>query len=105
MFESGDWQFIFQVGVCLGAIIIIVLLIAAIRDARARRAEMAALQGNIRKLSEDMKYLVDAEQRRFLQALKSPKKPRRRQSKAAGFDEQPNEGGSVLTLVPQREGE
>jgi hypothetical protein len=101
---SGWGSCIFAACVCAGVVIIIALAILAIRAARARRAEFAALQRDIKKLSEDTKYLVDAEHRRFLQSLRSPKNDDD-ESKVASSNLPPNEGDSALTLVSRRDRE
>ena len=69
-----DWQFMVAIGFGLGALIILLVgIAAAVRSGRARRAEFARLREDIRQLLGDVKYLVNAEERRFLQQLRSSK--------------------------------
>jgi hypothetical protein len=49
-----------------------VLVFVAARKVRARQTELARLRADVNRLSDDVKYLMNAEQRRFLMELKSP---------------------------------
>lgn len=102
IFSLGDWQFMPAVGPYIGALIILVLAIIAVRNTRARRAELAHLRRDIGKLSEGVRYLVDAEQRRFLQALKASK-DKDAAPNNVGPSQQPSDSGSIVTLIPQRD--
>ena len=70
----GDWQFTLATGVYLSAAIIAILVIVILVRARG---ELTRLRGDIARLSEDVKHLLNAEQRRFLQELKSFKRDRK----------------------------
>jgi hypothetical protein len=73
----GDWQL--TLGDYL-SIIIALLVIAAFLglatffQVRFSRSECARLRKEVGRLSEDIKHLVNAEQRRFLKELNSPQK-------------------------------
>jgi hypothetical protein len=69
----NDWQLALATAVCLGVIIILLSAIA-LRTTRISRAEFARLQKDFKQLSEDVKGLIAAEQRRFLKELKTSKK-------------------------------
>jgi hypothetical protein len=66
----GDSQFATEV--VLG-LIFIVLIVTVLRKAWVTRKEFAGLQLDIRRLSDDVKELRAAEQRRFLKELKGSK--------------------------------
>jgi hypothetical protein len=68
----SDWRLVLFLGVFAGMTVVVVLAIVAAQKIRARRAEFARMREDIKRLSEDVKYLMNAEQRRFLMELKSP---------------------------------
>jgi hypothetical protein len=71
----GDWQLkLLAAGVYLSAAIIAISVIVILARARG---ELTRLRGDVARLSEDVKHLLNAEQRRFLQELKSSKNDRK----------------------------
>lgn len=70
----SDWQLTLATGVYLSAAIIAISVIVIL--VRAQR-EFTRLREDVAQLSEDVKHLLNAEQRRFLQELKSFKKDRK----------------------------
>lgn len=76
----GDWQLTLAAGGHLGVAvvallgIIIFMGLATFLKVRATRVECARLRAEVKRLSEDVKHLVNAEQSRFLRGLKSSKK-------------------------------
>jgi hypothetical protein len=76
----GDWQL--EVAVGFLSLLIAVLVLGALRKIFVTRAEFASLQRKFEKLSDDVKGLLRAEERRFMTELKAPKKE---------GDEPPNE--------------
>jgi hypothetical protein len=73
----SDWQFTVAIGVYLSAAIIAISVLVMLSRARG---ELARLRKDVAQLSEDVKHLLNAEQRRFLQELKSSKKDRKEES-------------------------
>ena len=73
--------------VALSAITTVVGL-ATFIQVQACRAEYARLREGLNRLSEDVKHLMVAEQRRFLKELKSSK-----EKDASTADDQPTPGG------------
>jgi hypothetical protein len=69
----SDWRLVLFVGVFACMTVIVVLAIVAAQKVRARQAEFARMREDIKQLSEDVKYLMNTEQRRFLMELKSPR--------------------------------
>jgi len=55
-------------------VFIVVLMWTALRRITVRRTEFLRLQQDLKQLSEDVKWLMAAEQRRFLKELKAPRK-------------------------------
>jgi hypothetical protein len=55
------------------ALMLIVLIVTAFRKTRVTRKEFARLQREVKRLSDDVKELQGAEQRRFLKELKGSK--------------------------------
>ena len=70
----SDWQLTLATGVYLSAAIIAIWVIVMLVRARG---EFTRLREDVAQLSEDVKHLLNAEQRRFLQELKSFKKDRK----------------------------
>jgi hypothetical protein len=68
----SDWQLEVAVG-SLG-LFIAVLIFGALRKIFVTRAEFARLQRKFERLSDDMKGLLRAEERRFVTGLRAPKK-------------------------------
>jgi hypothetical protein len=72
-----DWQF--TLGDYLGFAIVVLTVIATFvafatfLQVRACRIQCAHLREQLRRLSEDVQHLVNAEQRRFLKELQSSK--------------------------------
>jgi hypothetical protein len=65
----NDSQLALAAAVGLG-VVVITLIVMALRTASISRAEFARLQRDIKQLSEEVKALLAAEQRRFLKELK-----------------------------------
>jgi len=68
----SDWQLDVVVG-CL-SLVIAVRILGALRRLFVTRAEFARLQRRFETLSDDVKGLLRAEERRFITELKAPKK-------------------------------
>ena len=68
----SDWQLALTT-VCL-SLIIIAFVIVALRRTFVTQAEFARLQRKFEQVSEDVKRLLRAEERRFMNELKAPKK-------------------------------
>jgi Tfp pilus assembly protein PilN len=73
----GDLQLTLETGVYLSAAIIAILAIVIL--VRTQR-QFTRLREDVAQLSEDVKHLLNAEQRRFLQELKSFKEDRKARS-------------------------
>jgi hypothetical protein len=73
----GDLQLTLETGVYLSAAIIAILAIVIL--VRTQR-QFTRLREDVAQLSEDVKHLLNAEQRRFLQELKSFKEDRKERS-------------------------
>jgi hypothetical protein len=69
----GDWQLTFAIGVFLAAVVIAISIVIILLKVKA---EVARLREAVMRLSEDVKHLLNAEQRRFLQELKLSKRER-----------------------------
>jgi hypothetical protein len=59
---------------CLGIAIVALLGAATLFQYRVFRTEFARLQKDVKRLSEDVEYLVDAERQRSSKELQSSKK-------------------------------
>jgi hypothetical protein len=68
----SDWRAMLYVAVVACMTVAAVLVFVAARKVRARQTELARLRADVNRLSDDVKYLMNAEQRRFLMELKSP---------------------------------
>jgi uncharacterized membrane protein (DUF106 family) len=62
-------------------IMLVVLIVTAFRKARVPRKEFARLQDDVKLLSEEVKELQAAEQRRFIQELNAPEKTTKSRSR------------------------
>jgi hypothetical protein len=73
----GDWQLTLAASGYLGIAVVVLLAVATFigfatfLKVRVIRIESARLREEVRQLSEDVKHLVNAEQRRFLKELLS----------------------------------
>ena len=70
----SDWQLTLATGVYLSAAIIAISVLVVLVRAQG---EFTRLREDVARLSEDVKHLLNAEQRRFLQELKSFKNDRK----------------------------
>ena len=70
----GDWHLTLGAGVYLGIAIVALLGAATLFKYRVSRIEFARLQKDVKRLSEDVEYLVDAERQRTSKELQSSKK-------------------------------
>ena len=70
----GDWHLTLAAGVYLGIAIVALLAAATVFKYRVSRIEFARLQKDVKRLSEDVEYLVDAERQRTSKELQSSKK-------------------------------
>ena len=68
----GDWHFTPPTSVYLGTAIVVLLGLAILLKTRVSR-ELARLQKDVKRLSEDVEYLVNAERRRSSKELQSSK--------------------------------
>ena len=82
----GDWQLTLGdyliIAIVALAFIATFIAFATLLQVRVYRVECARLREEVKRLSDDVMHLVNAEQRRFLKELKSPQKEEDR-SKAA----------------------
>jgi hypothetical protein len=69
----NDSPLAFATTVGLG-VVVIVLIWIALRRTMVSRTEFDRLQRDLKELSDDVKGLMTAEQRRFLKELKAPRK-------------------------------
>jgi hypothetical protein len=67
------WQLTLATCVYLGSVILAILGILTHGKARVHLAEFARLREDLKHLAEDVKQLLNAEQRRFLKELRSSK--------------------------------
>jgi Flp pilus assembly protein TadB len=70
----GDRHLTLGAGVDLGIAIVALLGAATLFQYRVSRTEFARLQKDVKRLSEDVEYLVDAERQRSSKELQSSKK-------------------------------
>jgi cytoskeletal protein RodZ len=71
----GDWpgnDFQLVTAVILG-LLLVVLIVTALQRARVTRKEFAKLRKDVKQLSDDVKALQVAEQRRFIKELRTAK--------------------------------
>jgi len=71
----GDWpgnDFQLVTAVILG-LLLVVLVVTALQRARVTRKEFAKLRKDVKQLSDDVKVLEVAEQRRFIKELRIAK--------------------------------
>ena len=83
-------------GVYLGSVIIAVSGIVARRKARIRAAEFARLREDVKLLREDVRHLLNDQQRRFLTSLKSSEKE--------GIDQKSSEKEGIDQKSSEKEG-
>ena len=70
----GDWHLTLGAGVYLGIAFVALLGAATLFKYRVCRTEFARLQKDVKRLSEDVEYLVNAERQRSSKELQSSKK-------------------------------
>ncbi len=70
----GDSQFVLASVLCFVGGLILLGIVIAIRRTLVSRREFGRLQADVRRLSEDVKGLLAAEQRRFIKELNTAKK-------------------------------
>ena len=68
-----DTQLALSIAIATG-VVVVLLICTALRKFTVSRAEFIGLKQDFERLSEDVKGLTAAEQRRFLKELKAPRK-------------------------------
>jgi peptidoglycan hydrolase CwlO-like protein len=97
----GDWPLndSQMVTAAIFGLMLVVLIVIAFRKTRVTRKEFARLQKDVKRLSDDVRELQMAEQRRFLKELKTSKADDKPPSAAPDSSASASQSPSALRAV------